>query len=374
MSGTVLITGGDGYLGRRIAADLLATADDRLILTVHASSGADLAARTAALRQEFAAAGLPVQRVSTVPADLAAPEPFAAVSPAGITAVVHTAARTAFNIQQPLARQVNLGGAQRVASFARRCPKLERLLVLSTLYSAGRQTGTVAEAPLAGGRSFVNHYEWSKHAAERHVLDTCAGLPLSIARVATVVADDTTGSVTQYNAFHNTLKLFFYGLLSLMPGDPATRLYLTTGSFASRAAARLLRPEVPAGVYHVAPGPDETLTLGAAIDIVFSAFEADAAFRRRRLLRPAFCDLPSFRDLAAAAQGLSASPLAQAMGSVAPFAEQMFLPKEFENHRLRSVWPEYSPTEPALLLAAVSAWLVATRWGRESQQATEVHR
>jgi hypothetical protein len=61
------------------------------------------------------------------------------------------------------------------------------------------------------------------------------------------------------------------------------------------------------------------------------------------------------------------------MGSVAPFAEQMFLPKEFENYRLRSVWPEYLPTEPALLLAAVSAWLIATRWGRQSPQAAEVH-
>jgi hypothetical protein len=187
------------------------------------------------------------------------------------------------------------------------------------------------------------------------------------------VADDETGSVTQYNAFHNTLKLFFYGLLSLMPGDPATRLYLTTGRFASRAVARLLRAEVPAGVYHVSPAPEETLTLGESIDVAFTAFEADPAFRRRRLLRPSFCDLQSFRDLTAATRGLSASPLAQAMGSVAPFAEQMFLPKTFENHRLRSVWPQYIPTSPASLLAAVSTRLTATRWGRESPQAAEVH-
>jgi hypothetical protein len=50
-------------------------------------------------------------------------------------------------------------------------------------------------------------------------------LPLSVARLATVIADEERGAVTQFNAFHNTLKLFYYGPLSLMPGNPATRLY-----------------------------------------------------------------------------------------------------------------------------------------------------
>jgi nucleoside-diphosphate-sugar epimerase len=374
MTGQVLITGADGYIGRRIAARLLADSDDRLLLTVHAAGGADLAARAAALGREFARAGLACERVQVLPADLVAADPFAAINPAGITGVVHAAARTAFNIDREVARQVNLGGTQRLGAFARRCPKLERLLVMSTLFSAGRQTGKVAEAPHDGRRSFVNHYEWSKYEAERHVLGTCADLPLSVARVATVVADDETGSVTQYNVFHNTLKLFFYGLLSLMPGDPGTRLYLTTASFLSRAAARLLRPEVPAGVYHLTPSPSETVTLGEAVDIAFTAFEADAGFRRRRLLRPDFGDLESFRYLAEATRSLSGSPLAQAVGSVTPFAEQMFLPKEFDNDRLRRAWPEYPPTEPARLVAAVSERLIVTRWGRMDSQAQEEKR
>jgi nucleoside-diphosphate-sugar epimerase len=365
VTGTILITGGDGYLGRRIAARLLAGTSDRLVLTVHSAGEADLSARRAALRREFAPAGLASQRARVLHADLAADDPFAAVDPAGITGIVHTAARTAFTIDQQLARQVNIGGTERLAAFARRCPGLERLLVLSTLFSAGRQTGTVAEAPHAGPRGFVNYYEWSKYEAERHLFGACADLPLCVARVATVIAADDSGSVTQYNVFHNTLKLFFYGLLSLMPGDPATRLYLTTASFTAGAAVRLLAPEVPAGVYHLSPAPAETVTLGEAIDIVFTAFESDAGFRRRRLLRPGLCDLESFRYLAQATQGLSASPLAQAAGSVTPFAEQMFLPKEFENRRLRAAWPQYPGTDPAALITAVSEQLVATRWGRE---------
>jgi nucleoside-diphosphate-sugar epimerase len=210
----------------------------------------------------------------------------------------------------------------------------------------------------------VNHYEWSKYEAERCLMQECPDLSVTIARLTTVVADDDTGAVTHQNAFHNTVKLFFYGLLSLVPGDPRTRQYYTTADFTSRGIAYLARPEIPGGVYHLAPGPDEALSLREVLDTVFGIFEADPGYRRRRLLRPRFCDLESFRYMAEAAGSMSASPTGQAFGSVAPFAEQMFLDKDFDNTRLRSAWPGYQPVAVRELVADTCRWLVRTRWGR----------
>jgi nucleoside-diphosphate-sugar epimerase len=371
VTGQILITGSDGYLGRRVAARLLADGDEQLILAVRAADNTELEAKQARLERELgqdtARTG---NRIKVVAADLRSAEPFAAIDPASVTSVVHAAARTAFNLDPGSAREVNITGTQQVGMFARRCPRLQRLLLMSTLFSAGRRTGPVPEAGHGDTPGFVNYYEWSKHQAERYLLTECADLPVVIARLTTVVADDDTGVVRQHNAFHNTLKLFFYGLLSLVPGDPQTRQYYATADFSSSGVAYLARPAVPPGIYHLAPGPDQAITLSEVLDTVFGVFEADPGYRRRRLLRPRFCDLESFRYMAEAASSMSASPTAQAFGSVAPFAEQMFLDKDFDNTRLRSVWPGYRPAGLRQLVAATCGWLVRTRWGRREEPAT----
>ncbi|MGH3737351.1 MAG: SDR family oxidoreductase [Micromonosporaceae bacterium] len=364
---TILITGATGYLGRRIAGRLLVSTDEPLILAVRAADRAELARRDTELRSALGDGTALAGRVEVVPVELGgAPEPFGAVDPGRVTVVVHAAARTDFTVSQSDARRVNVDGTRQVAEFARRCPRLRRLLVLSTLFSAGRQVGVVPEAPHPADPGFVNAYEWSKHRAE--TVTAATGLPLTIARLATVVADDDTGAVVQHNAFHNTLKLLFYGLLSLLPGDPRTRLCLATAEFTSRGVAWLARPETPGGIYHLAPSPLETTPVGELVELAYQEFEADPGFARRRLLRPEFCDLASFRDLTEAAGALSASPMAQALGSVAPFAEQLFLPKEFDNRRLRAVWPAYPATAPRPLARAVCRRLVRTRWGRTTTE------
>jgi hypothetical protein len=60
--------------------------------------------------------------------------------------------------------------------------------------------------------------------------------------------------------------------------------------------------------------------------------------------------------------------MGQALASVAPFAEQLFLPKEFDNSRLRATWPEYETPPPRQLAEATCAWLVRTRWGRTVEE------
>ncbi|UGY91465.1 SDR family oxidoreductase [Streptomyces gobiensis] len=365
MRGTTVITGADGYLGRRLAAALVQQSDDDLILAVRAGSGAELTGKRARLAREVGPGT--DRRVRYVAADLRHSDPLADIDTGKVTRIVHTAAVTRFNVEPDIARSVNVEGAARLGAFAARCDNLQRLAVLSTLYAAGQHQGDIKEEPLDDA-GFVNHYEWSKWEAENRLLSAAGELPVSVFRLATLVADDDSGRVTQYNAFHNTLRLYYYGLLSLLPGDRATPLALATASFTTAAISRLLAPEVAPGVYHVCPGPADTATLGEIIDTAFSVFERDERFRRRGLLRPIRCDRESFEDLVSAADLLRAGVLHQSMASLSPFAAQLYLPKTFRNEALRAAWPGYAAPDPIALAEATCTRLIESRWGRRPEE------
>jgi nucleoside-diphosphate-sugar epimerase len=296
-----------------------------------------------------------------VPIDLRDGTGLAQLDPRRIDRIVHAAAVTRFDVDRDTAARVNRDGTARVVRFASRCRRLQRLVLLSTLYTAGRRQVEVQEVR-HDEVGFANHYEWSKWAAEEHVLADGA-LPVSVVRLPTVIADDDTGAVNQHNAVHHTLKLYYYGLLSLLPGDPATPLSLATAEFTVAAVTALLH--APPGIYHACSGQ---VPLGAAVEAAFSTFERDPAFQRRMLPRPVPCDRDSFADLATAAERLRGGLIGEALASITPFAEQLYLPKVFRTDRLRTAWPGYRGGDAVALVESVCARLVATRWGRQRKE------
>jgi nucleoside-diphosphate-sugar epimerase len=365
MMGTTLITGADGYIGSRIAAALLQAGDDRLVLAVRARDASEFAGKRAALERALPPPA--TGRVSFAAADLRRDGALDQVDERVVTRIVHAAAVTRFNVEQDLARRVNIEGTARLAVFAARCANLRRVALLSTLYTAGRRSGDVAEQRHRD-TGFANHYEWSKWAAEEVLLGT-PGLPVSVLRLPTIVADGDDGHVAQYNAFHNTLKLYFYGLLSLVPGHPSTPLSLATAAFTTSAVTRLLDPAIAGGIYHICPDPADTPTLDQLITTAFAVFERDPAFRRRHLLSPAYCDEESFDDLVGAANHFRGGLIQESLASVASFGTQLYLPKTFRNDALRASWPRYRAPDPLALVETVCEHLVASRWGRQLARA-----
>ncbi len=360
----ILITGAGGYLGARIARALLATSDAELLLWIHARPDTE-AEKGARLLEELGASG---GRARLFAGDLTAPEPFAALSREHPTHVVHAAAVTRFNVERELARAVNVEGTRKLLDFARGRDGLEGLDLVSTVYASGLRPGHIPEEPLTDEHGFANHYEWSKWEAERLVIER-SSVPWRILRVCTVIADDAGGAPGQQNAFHNTLKLLYYGLLSLVPGDGSTSLYFATAADVERAVLRLLeRPARPGGgsVVHVSPALDRTLTLGRLIELAFQRFREEEDFRRRRILPPLFTDLGSFELLASGVQsGMGGNLLNEAVSSVAPFARQLFVKKEIANERLVAALDGQAPAPTEPLIARVCEHLVATRWGRK---------
>lgn len=328
----VLITGAGGYVGSLVA-------------------------------ERYRAAGEEVVAHGRATGDLAAEDPFAGVDPGPITRVVHSGALTRFDVGREEARAVNVEGTRKLLAFARRCPRLESLGVVSTVYATGLRAGAIAEQLYDDGPGFANEYEWSKWEAEQLVADEAGDLPWRVLRVATIVADDDSGRVTQHNAFHETLKLWFHGLLPLVPGDAATPLYLVTGDFVSSAIVTLVDDETAVGVYHLAH--TQTCALGEMVDVVAGAFDEVESFRRRRVLPPLLGDRETFDLLASGVEAFGGGLVRQSLQSVVPFARQLFVAKEVDNRRLRAALGDrYQAPDPADLVRRVCARLVETKWGR----------
>lgn len=362
----VLITGGNGYIATRLARHYLLQSEMDVVLWLHADSMAEFEQKRAKLSARFQDFE---QRVEYRAGNLTTAQPFAGIDPLTIDVVVHAAAVTRFNVEQELAREVNIDGARKLFEFSRRCRYLQRFALLSTVYSSGLRPGEISEAAFDSHAGFANYYESSKWEAENTLISRYGDLPWQIFRIATIIADDDDGTVSQYNAFHNTLKLLYYGLLPILPGKPDTPLYFVTGRFVTESIYRLLAHASMHGIYHVAHSSMESLSLDALMELTFQTFNREPEFTRRRVLRPLYADEQTFARLAESIQGMSGAVIRQAVSSVTPFSKQLFFRKDVQNSRLVSQLGNYRAPDQPQLIEKVCKNLMQTRWGRASTTA-----
>ena len=358
----ILITGGYGYLGRRIAREFLEKSDCPVWLWIRAKDHAEFKSKGQELCHDLCETG---GRLRLFWGDLLAEEPFAEIDAAEVGSILHTAAVTRFNVDRETAQNVNVEGTEKILHFAARCANLNQVVLLSTIYASGLKVGQINEEQLDGENGFSNYYEWSKWVSEKLLWEQFSHLPWKIFRVATVISDSIEGKVTQQNAFHNTLKLIYYGLLSILPGKSETPLYFVTGDFVSKATHELMQHFDKGKIYHISHTKNESLTLGELIDLIFEVFEQEPEFKKRRILKPLYSDSESFKLLVDAVHQFAGGVVHQAVSSVAPFSQQLYLNKDVQNSNLRAVLQNYTAPDAAELIRNTCRFLVQTRWGKK---------
>lgn len=357
MARKILITGGAGYIGLKTARRILETSDREVLLWIRAKDDADLQQKSATIK-----ASLPnPERVSFFAADLTDASAFTRLPWADITGVIHSAAVTNFNVAEDVANDVNRDGSLRLFEEARK-HKLEKLTYVSTVYSSGLRAGEVKEEFYDNSTGFANHYERSKWEVEESIRTRFKDLPWEIARVATVLCENPEGQVTQQNAVHNTLKLFFYGLISLLPGKSSTPVYLVTGDEVAMAIAHLHLRAKPHGIYNVCHEENVSISLGGLLDASFAAFNEDESFKSRRILKPLFTDQDSFDSLVHGVKAFGGQVLTQAVSSIAPFGRQLFIRKDLKNTNLKKNCPEFTDWDAEKTVRNTCRFLAKTRF------------
>lgn len=219
----LLLTGATGFLGGELLARLLVEEPRRRMLAlVRADDDAAAQARLDGIVEGLGGAAGDVEAVR---AELTAPH--LGLSPAAedalraeVTTIVHCAASVSFTLPLGPSRQINVDGTRRMLALARRSPRLERFVHVSTAYVAGRARGAFGGDDLERGQPFRNAYEESKHEAEVLVREAARQLPaVQVVRPSIVVGDRATGWTSSFNVVYQPLRAFSRGLYEVLPGD-----------------------------------------------------------------------------------------------------------------------------------------------------------
>jgi hypothetical protein len=145
------------------------------------------------------------------------------------------------------------------------------------------------------------------------------------------------------------------------PGEQDTPLYFVTAEFAAASISELVRSGDLGAIYHVCHSAAESLTLGQLVDLAFERFEREEDFRKRRILRPLFCDAEAFDLLADGVDSFAGAVVNQGLQSVRPFAKQLFAAKSIANERLVTALERYAAPNAKELVGRTCEFLVRTR-------------
>jgi dihydroflavonol-4-reductase len=180
--GSVFLTGGTGFLGRAIVAELVAAGRP-----VRALARSDTAAETlGALGAE------PVRGDVLDPASLEA-------GVAGCEVAYHVAGANAFCLPDPSPLyEVNVAGSRAVV-LAAAATGVRRLVYTSSAATLGEERGSVGNEDAAHRGWFLSDYERSKYEAERAVLDAARGTELEVVCInpASVQGPGRTGGTAR---------------------------------------------------------------------------------------------------------------------------------------------------------------------------------
>ena len=211
---TFLLTGGTGFIGGHLAAELLKQGH-RLILLARSSKNMSATQRVRQALDCFNLEPHHLHRLRIIEGSLDSPR-FGLGNEAfdrllrDVDEVIHCASDTSFlERKRGSVEKANITGMKNMLDLAieGHCYFFH---YISTVFAAGKKTGICREE-LDGNANFTNVYEETKYRAERMAAEACRknGLRLSIYRPSIVYGDSKTGRSTRFNAVYYPVKMIF---------------------------------------------------------------------------------------------------------------------------------------------------------------------
>lgn len=256
----VFVTGGTGFLGAFVIADLLRLTDATIYCLVRA---ADALAAKQRLIQNLARYGLAPanfeSRVVAVPGDVEQPR-FGLDGRAyeqlaeQVEIIYHLAASVSFMPGYEQLKSVNVGGLKHVLRFA--CDRRTKSVHYTSTYAVFNAEAydlahTVYENRLTGSSDgFGRGYDRSKWIAEQVVwIAQERGIPVNVYRAGFISGDSHTGV---HNKMDPVAQIFAVGLCTGLVFRIEALLHLTPVDFCSNALVRLsLNPAATNQIFHL---------------------------------------------------------------------------------------------------------------------------
>ena len=367
-AGSLLLTGSTGMAGREITRFLLLNTDCHVTLLLH-ETGRGLS-RQRLLRDVFRLEPDPqhIRRIRLVRGDLTkdrfgiGDDLYRGLADS-VDGIIHAAATTRFDLALIDARRVNVVATEQVVRFAKRCRNLARFAMLSTVFVSGRRRGRILESERAHAAGFVNTYEQSKYEAEAYL--ESSDLPYAIYRLSTLVGDSQTGFTSHFTTPHQSLRVMFLGLASLVPGLPDYSVDLIPTDWAAATIVNLfLNHFEPGRVFHLVAGTARSYSLAQIIDESYDRLgELDPAWKARHFPKPAIATQAAFQLLVRSAEQAKDPLMVSVLGTLKYFTEQFSYPKDFDATNLDGAQPAPNIRD---YYSRVVAYCLRTKWGRSA--------
>ena len=277
MMQTVLVTGGNGFVGTQITRRLLQNKEVTVLALVRAVDAKEGARRLAREWWDWpelvSAIGTSVRVVC---GDVCSPhlglrEADYVSLVESVTHIIHTAADWRLVSLEEI-RKTNVQGTANVLEVAKEANKhhhLERFSHISTAYVAGARTGDVSETDLTDMFGFFTNYEQSKYEGELLVRAAKKELPVSVFRPSMIIGDSQTGAIKTFNTFYYPLKLYLTGKRRFMPVGRSLRINAITVDYVAEAVTKLtFDPDAVGLTFHLVAPHQTLITVGELLDFL----------------------------------------------------------------------------------------------------------
>ena len=281
MNGELFLTGATGYIGSSLLKKWLDETDMAISLLVRSRRDKCPVDRVQAVLEELypgADTGAFSERVRVLEGDIARERLGLDGKDYNDLAtrtnrIIHCAAAARFDLDIEEARGINVGGTINMLDLARRCAGLEKFDYIGTAYVSGRREGLILEDELDAGQEHRNTYERSKMEAEKLVREQFGEMPVTVMRPSIVICDSGTGRASDFNGFYRALRLYWLGLVKVLPGDPSCLMDLVPVDYVTDAIFALSGSGASTGnCYHLTAGADRAASFAEIRDLATEHF------------------------------------------------------------------------------------------------------
>ncbi len=274
---SIFVTGATGLIGGEFLRLLLNTAGDRVFALVRAASNADSELRLLD-RLQRAHGGpqeVPAGRRCAVSGDLSLDHMGLSAEDrrdiaGSIRTIIHCAADTSF-IRDENCQRINVGGMEKLLSFARECRHNPLIVHISTATVCGSVHDRCVHEDFSCDPNAEHYNAYTRSKATAECMLRASGLPFIILRPSIVVS----AGLRDF-CFANAMMwwLPLLSQLEAVPINPAARMDMVTVSYVAQAILDVMSASERAyDCYHISAGRRDATLLGHAARFLDGYYE-----------------------------------------------------------------------------------------------------